>query len=180
MLYESDPRGYAGMPENITVKAEDPRSKDASALMKELSDCLQAMTGSSGRHSIRVEDFLQARSLFAVARDLSGNAVGCGGFRPLDAHAAELKRMYARAQSSGVGSKILAYLEAGAARMGYAVLRLETRRSNKKAVAFYRRNGYLEIPNYGIYENRSEAACFEKYLSRHGGEKAAVRTAGHR
>ena len=150
--------------EEIVVAAEDPRSPEAALLMNELSACLQAITGDGGQNSFNVEDVCVPRSLFAIARNPKGEAVGCGAFRPMDEKTAEIKRMYVREKSSGVGTKLLAFLERQARAMGYKVFRLETRLVNQGAVAFYERNGYQRISNYGRYQGRAEAVCFEKRL----------------
>ncbi len=150
--------------EEIIIKAEDPRSSDAVQLMNELSICLQSITGDGGQSSFNVEDVCIPRSLFVIARNLKGDAIGCGAFRPMDEKTAEVKRMYVRERSSGVGSKLLFFLEHQAAEMGYEALRLETRIVNQGAVSFYERNGFSRIPNYGRYQGRPEAVCFEKML----------------
>ena len=150
--------------EEIVLAAEDPRCPDATLLMHELSACLHAITGDGGQSSFSVEDVCVPRSIFAIARNMRGEAVGCGAFRPMDEKAAEIKRMYVREKSSGVGTKLLSYLEQQAFAMGYQVLRLETRLVNQGAVAFYERKGYRRIPNYGRYQDRAEAVCFEKRL----------------
>ena len=149
--------------QQITVNAADPHSYDAMMLMNELSDCLREITGDSGQSSFQVEDVCLPKSLFVIARNENGEAAGCGSFRPIDDSTAEIKRMFVREKSSGIGSKILGYLEGQAKAMGYQVLRLETRLINQGAVAFYERNGYRRIPNYGRYQGRPEAACFEKH-----------------
>lgn len=82
----------------------------------------------------------------------------------MDEKTAEIKRMFVNEKSTGVGSKILSFLEQQAYVMGYRVLRLETRLVNQKAVTFYERNGYRRIPNYGRYLDRAEAVCFDKCL----------------
>jgi GNAT superfamily N-acetyltransferase len=150
--------------EEIIITAEDPRSPDAILLMNELSMCLLAITGDGGQSSFNAEDVRVPRSLFAIARNLKGEAIGCGAFRPMDKTTAEIKRMYVREKSSGVGSKLLFFLEHQALQMGYEVLHLETRLVNQVAVLFYERNGYRRILNYGRYQGRPEAVCFEKHL----------------
>jgi ribosomal protein S18 acetylase RimI-like enzyme len=150
--------------EEIIIKAEDPHSPDAVQLMNELSMCLYSITGDGGQSSFHVEDVCGPRSLFAIARNLKADAIGCGAFRPMDEKTAEVKRMYVRERSSGVGSMLLSFLERQAAQMGYETLRLETRLVNQGAVSFYERNGYRRIPNYGRYQGRPEAVCFEKAL----------------
>jgi ribosomal protein S18 acetylase RimI-like enzyme len=151
--------------EEIIIKKEDSFSPDAILLMNELTMCLQAITGDGGQSSFNVEDMCAPRSLFAIARNPMGEAIGCGAFRSMDKITAEIKRMYVREKSSGVGSKLLFFLENQAAEMGYEVLCLETRLVNQKAVSFYEKNGYRRIPNYGRYQGRPEAVCFEKKLS---------------
>lgn len=148
----------------ITIAEASPFSPDAASLMDELSECLEAITGSSGRGSFDPEDVCSGRSLFVVARNQNGEAVGCGAFRPMNDTTAEVKRMYAKNKGCGTGTKLLAYLEQRARTMGYTAIRLETRAVNTRAVAFYERNGYQRIHGYGKYENRPEAVCFEKSI----------------
>ncbi|CCE02967.1 GNAT family N-acetyltransferase [Bradyrhizobium sp. STM 3809] len=152
----------------LTISRDDPASSDAEALLAELSAALAEMTGDSGRTSFDPDDVRGPRACFLIARDGAGQAVGCGALRPLEADIAEVKRMYARRGSSGVGSAILAQLETVAASLGYAAIRLETRLVNARAVGFYERHFYRRIPNYGRYVGRPEAVCFEKALSRPG------------
>jgi ribosomal protein S18 acetylase RimI-like enzyme len=148
------------------VAQEDPDTADARALLDELSDVLAGITGSSGRASFDLRDVRGAGACFVVARDGAGAALGCGALRPLAGQdgVAELKRMYARPGVGGVGSAILAALEAEAAALGYRALWLETRLVNARAVAFYQARGYRRIANYGNYAGNALAVCFEKVL----------------
>lgn len=146
------------------ITREDPASAVACELMDELSATLAAITGDSGRSSFDLNDVRVHRALFVLARNEAGQAVGCGAFRPLQDEIAEVKRMYSRPGSVGVGSALLAYLEIEAANMGYSVIWLETRLVNERAVRFYERHGYSRIPNYGKYRGNSKAVCFEKRL----------------
>jgi GNAT superfamily N-acetyltransferase len=148
----------------IAVSAEDPAGADALALVAELSATLTALTGASGQASFDVSDVRVPRACFALARDAHGHAVGCGALRPLDADTAEVKRMFARPGTRGVGSAVLRFLESEAARQGYVALRLSTRRVNERAVAFYERHGYGRIPGYGRYAGSDVSVCFEKVL----------------
>lgn len=90
--------------------------------------------------------------------------VGCGAIRPIDENIAELKRMFAKVKTKGVGTQILAYLEMQAKKLGYSAIWLETRLINEDAVSFYKKKGYSKIPNYGKYVGNTEAICFEKKL----------------
>ena len=150
---------------NVTISSESPFSPDAIFLMDELSECLQNITGDSGKDSFDVNDVCNDRAVFVIARDQNGKAIGCGAFRPMDQTTAEIKRMYAAKNSMGIGAQILSYLEHRAYNIGYKTLRLETRIVNTDAVSFYERNGYRKIPNYGKYAERVSSICFEKDLS---------------
>lgn len=151
--------------ENVIISADNPFSSDALSLMGELSECLQNITGDSGKNSFDVHDVCNDRAMFVIARNQSGKAIGCGAFRPMDETTAEVKRMYAKEKGMGVGNKILSYLERQAHNMGYKTFRLVTRIVNANAVSFYERNGYSKIPNYGKYVKRANSICFEKNLS---------------
>jgi GNAT superfamily N-acetyltransferase len=148
-----------------SVAIEDPACADARALVAELCVVLTQITGASGQASFDMADVRVARACFAIARDPEGRALGCGALRPLDARTAEVKRMFARAGTHGVGSAVLQFLERQAAGWGYAALRLETRRVNVRAVTFYERRGYRRIPNYGRYVGNDAAVCLEKLLA---------------
>ena len=150
--------------EIINIISEDPASDDATMLMNELSDCLKAITGASGKNSFNIEDMFNKRSLFVIARDSNGIAVGCGAFRSIDNTTAEIKRMYTKIKGCGIGEKIISYLEKEAYKMGYSKFILETRLINQQAVSFYNHNGFTQIPNYGKYVHNAEAVCFEKHI----------------
>ena len=148
----------------ITISVEDPKNKDATGLLNELSSELETITGSSGRSSFNIDDVIIPKSLFVIARDSKGKAVGCGSFRPINENIAEVKRMYAKQKGKGIGKDILLFLEEQAKKLGYKKLWLETRLINERAVSFYKYNGYMRIQNYGRYVDKPEAICFEKIL----------------
>lgn len=148
----------------LSVRAEDPGTPDATALIDELSAALAAMTGDSGRSSFDADDVKVAGARFVVARDEDGLAVGCGALRPLADGTAELKRMYTRPGNPGAGSALLAFLETEAAALEYRAIWLATRVVNERAVGFYRARGYVTIPNYGKYAGRADSVCLAKQL----------------
>jgi GNAT superfamily N-acetyltransferase len=161
----------------ITVLQVDPFCTESRELLDRLSDTLAQLTGSSGRASFDPAEMTVPGSLFAVARDDTGKAVGCGAYRPLQTGVAEIKRMYALPDTAGVGSAVLAYLEDQARRAGYAEAWLETRQVNERAMRFYQARGYRRIANFGRYAERSEAACFGKMLIVAGCEGSGDRMA---
>lgn len=148
----------------LRITPEDPGSPDCALLMDELSTVLEQITGSSGAASFDADDVRGPMACFVVARDAAAVAQGCGALRPLEPGVAEIKRMYARRGSSGVGTAVLAYLERQAAALGYQAIWLETRLVNRRAVDFYTARGYVRIANYGKYIGNPLAVCFEKQL----------------
>jgi ribosomal protein S18 acetylase RimI-like enzyme len=149
----------------IHLIEEDPGASESALLMAELSTALEAITGDSGKASFDVDDVRGPLACFVVARGGDGAALGCGAFRPLEPGVAEIKRMYARHGTQGVGSAVLRYLEGEAQALGYQAIWLETRLVNRRAMAFYEARGYARIANYGKYIGNPLAVCFEKQLS---------------
>lgn len=161
------------------IAAADPDSVAARALIAELSAALARITGDAGTSHFDASDVRGPRAVFLIARadacasrnagdgDGAGAAdgmpVACGALRPLDAHTAEIKRMYAR-PGSRAGATLLAALEAHARTLGYTHTALSTRRINTRAVTFYQRHGYAEIPPYGPYADRPQSICLGKSL----------------
>jgi GNAT superfamily N-acetyltransferase len=108
---------------------------------------------------------LGPRSAFVVAR-LGDDTVACGSIRPLDASAAEVRRMYVqrRARRIGVARALLQQLELAARQLGYDVLRLETGNRQAAAMALYASCGFERIPAFGVYADDPTSICFEKRL----------------
>jgi GNAT superfamily N-acetyltransferase len=149
----------------MQIAACDPGSADACVLLDELAAALADLTGATGNASFAPDDVRAERAVFVIARD--GDALlGCAALRSLEGDAGEIKRMYARPGTRGVGSALLAHIEQAALAFGYQRLCLETRRVNLRAVAFYERHGYTVIPNYGRYIGRPEAICLALALAR--------------
>lgn len=147
--------------ERVTHPNEDER---ATSLINKLNQSLISISGNDGTRNANIDDFTHEKALFIIA--LSGeNAVACGGFRPLLPQICEVKRMFSLEKGKGLGLKILSTLETAAKQFDYQHIYLETRKTNENAVAFYLKNGYKIIENYGIYIGREEAVCFSKKLS---------------
>lgn len=148
--------------EEVIIGTEDINSEEAEELISELSGELKKITGNDGRGSFKKDDMDNKRSVFVIARDLRGNALGCGALRYYSDEVAEIKRMYVKKKSMGVGSRLLQFLEGQAKEYNYSKIVMETRVVNKGAVNFYKRNGYKVTENYGKYEGRTDAICFCK------------------
>lgn len=147
----------------LQVLEADINTDESLSLLKELSGSLIHITGNSGESSFSIDDMEVEKSIFVIARS-GGKAAGCGAIRRIDDSTGELKRMYAREQGLGVGTSILNFLENKALEFGFSRLICETRKINVGACSFYIRNGFHVIPNYGKYQGRDEAVCFEKRI----------------
>jgi GNAT superfamily N-acetyltransferase len=95
------------------------------------------------------QQFAPPHGLFVIAHRHE-IPVGCGGFRLLDTHTAEIKRMYVAslARGRGLGRRILEHLEHLAASSGASRIILETGYRNSAALALYRQCGFLPTPPY--------------------------------
>ena len=147
----------------LEIKSSNLNDPSVVGLIDELSHDLKMKTGRDGRQSFDAADIDHPRSVFLVAYE-NGEAVGCGALRPIDAKVCEIKRMYSRKPSRGIGAKILKALEAHAVAFQFEVAWLETGIENQGAVKFYKMHGYKIRENYGKYKGRPECLCFEKIL----------------
>ena len=105
-------------------------------------------------------------AVFMVARELSGEAVGCGALRQLDATTAEIKRMFVPVahRGRGIAREILAALEDFARVEGWTRLVLETGDLQHEAIGLYESAGYHRIPKFGEYVDVEISICFGKDL----------------
>jgi GNAT superfamily N-acetyltransferase len=87
---------------------------------------------------------------FIVGLDDAGRPVCCGGVKRLDERRCEIKKMYVVPEwrGKGVARALLHELEARAARLGYAVARLDTGPKQLSARGLYEDEGYEQIPDF--------------------------------
>ena len=81
---------------------------------------------------------------------LHSEPIGCGALKLRDGAPSHLKRMWvaASARGLGVGRRLLAELEAHAARSSCPIVQLETNAALTEAIALYRSAGYTEVPPF--------------------------------
>jgi putative acetyltransferase len=98
---------------------------------------------------------------------LDNEAAGCGAIKAFTSDTMEVKRMFVpvHLRGNGIASTILRELEQWAAELGYSRCVLETGKRQPEAIALYKKNGYLGIPNYGQYAGVENSICFEKKLT---------------
>jgi putative acetyltransferase len=104
--------------------------------------------------------------VFLIARNETGDPVGCGGLRPIEPGLVEIKRMYVRPahRGNGHGKLILAALEDEARALGAERVALETGVSQPESIGLYQQAGYREIPCFGAYAGEPLSRCFERLL----------------
>ena len=92
--------------------------------------------------------------------------IACGALKKFNPTTAEIKRMYTAAdqRGKGIGSQVLAQLEAWAKELTFTSCVLETGKRQPDAIALYKKNGYVEIPLYGQYVGMENSVCFQKML----------------
>lgn len=101
-----------------------------------------------------------------LAYNESQKAIGCGAIREYTSGTMEIKRMYVQKDErrKNIASQILNELEQWAVNLGAQICILETGKKMSEAVNFYKRNNYIQIPNYGQYKLIESSVCFEKIL----------------
>lgn len=147
----------------LQITETKPTDIEVEPLIEALSAELGQRFGSTGKNSFQEWDEENNKFVFVKAIR-SGEIVGCGAIRPISDDIAELKRMYSKYARQGIGKNVLDYLENKARALSYCEIWLETRKLNREACAFYLKNGYQEIPNYGKYTGNEKAICFGKKL----------------
>lgn len=96
-----------------------------------------------------------------------GRPLGCGAIKRFDLNSMEVKRMYVKPEFRGKGmaGKLLLELEKWTVELGYTSCVLETGKRQPEAIAFYAKNGYKNIANYGQYKDIENSVCFRKDLT---------------
>jgi putative acetyltransferase len=76
--------------------------------------------------------------------------IGSGAIRKLDFETAELKRMWLLEShhGRGIGYQVIKRLFEFARKMGYSRIRLQTGSEQTRALAFYKKIGFHEVPSY--------------------------------
>lgn len=156
---------------SVTIERVDWTHPDAERLRAAQRVELDARYGSDDHEPGTIPSAADV-PVFLIARDTGGEAVVCGGLRPLDPDVlgdavAEIKRMYAapHARGTGAATALLRALEDVAGELGVRFLVLETGTAQPDAVRFYEREGYAPIPLYGHYVGSDLSLCFAKALA---------------
>lgn len=149
----------------IRIQIERPDQPDVAALIASLDAYQGPLYPASSNYHLGVAALAQANVRFAVVRDAQGKAQGCGAVVLHDSYG-ELKRIYVEpaARGSGLAKLLLRFLERMANENGCPRLRLETGIHQPRAIAFYRRAGYVRCARYGDYPVDALSVYMEKPL----------------
>ena len=144
---------------------DDPRF----ASLVKLLDMDLAARYEDGNAQYQPLNTLQKITAVVLAED-SGEAVGCGAFKPHGEDAVEMKRVFVKPdfRGRGISKTILRELEKWASEEGFTRAVLETGNKQLEAISLYERSGYQRIPNYGPYADLGASICFEKDLTAQG------------
>ncbi len=133
---------------------ESPDQPEIRELIFALDLYLADLYPAESNHLLDLAMLMQPGVLFAVARDHSGIAIGCGAIRLHDDFSwGEVKRMFVppSQRGRGIGGALLGFLEAAAAKTGCRSLKLETGHTQFEAIRLYQRLGYRACAPFGSY-----------------------------
>ena len=144
----------------------DRHAADVRALLDAAEEASRALYPPESRNMVDATALDDPQLRFRVVRDGAGTLLGCGAVAVAGDGTGEIKRMFVapEARRQGVGTFLLAGLEAIAAGEGVRVLRLETGIRQPAAIALYRRAGYVARGPFGGYGADPLCVFMEKAL----------------
>lgn len=154
------------MTEPVTIAPESPLTEDGRALVAASEAALRAVYPPEECFSFSAEELAGRDTAFLVARR-GGRALGCVALVDMGGYG-EIKRLYVapEARGTGLARRLMAALEAEAARRGLSDLRLETGHALAEAVSLYRSLGYRDCPPFGGYPDIASNLFMAKRLPR--------------
>lgn len=149
----------------MNIERESPDQPEVIALIAELDAYQDTLYPPESRHSLDLASLKQANVAFVVARNASGQAIGCGAV-VVNSEYGELKRMYVHPQSrgEGVARRVLALLESNARSFGCKLLKLETGPRQPEALRLYASCGYERRGPFGKYTNDPLSVFMQKRI----------------
>jgi GNAT superfamily N-acetyltransferase len=159
---------------------------DAAELTRRVQQEYVLRYGSPDGAPVDPDHFDRPNGVFLIGY-LEGAPVATGGWRSQDVEGdgyaagdAELKRMFVvpEARGRGLARRMLAALEADAARAGRARMVLETGVRQPEAIALYESSGYAAIDGFGHYRDHPLSVFLAKKLAAVVLPRQARRTPG--
>jgi putative acetyltransferase len=139
-------------------------NSDFRQLASKLEEELRILDGDDHAHYAQLNKVESI--MYAIVAYHNGQASGCGAIQQYSQDAMEIKRMYTIPEKRGLGiaSQILRDLENWTLHSNCKKCILETGRNQPEAIAFYKKNNYSIISNFGRYKDSENSICFEKIL----------------
>jgi putative acetyltransferase len=152
-------------PRQIAIRAADPGSAEAWALITQLDALQCSLYPPESLHLASVDELRRPDATFLVAI-VNAEVVGCGAIMNRGEYA-ELKRMFVlpTCRGLGIGRRMLATLEEKARRLGLRWVMLETGVSQPEALRLYERAGFRRREPYGGYTEDALTVYMEKELA---------------
>lgn len=149
----------------LSLIRTDAENEDFRALVTLLDEELLVRDGED--HYFFAQFNKLAGILGVVVAYVNDEPVGCGAYKHFSESDAEIKRMFVRPESRGqrIAANVLSELEAWCGEAGYSACVLETGFKQPEAIALYKREGYIEIPNYGQYSDVASSVCMRKTIA---------------
>ena len=156
------------------IRFESPNQPDVIALIAALDAFQSSLYPAESNHFVDIATLDASDVLFAVARDDTGAAVGCGAVMlhaasATDASYGEVKRMFVpeEQRGRGIAAALLDALTVASLARGCEVLRLETGIHQHDAIRLYERAGFVRRGPFGdyaadplsVFMERHAAAC---------------------
>ncbi len=150
----------------ITIFIDSPLASDGRKLVIESQAALEQAYPPEEIFSFDAAELAREAAAFFVARDGSGEALGCVALVDAGGYG-EVKRLFVRpaGRGRGVAKLLMAALEAEAARRGLADVRLETGDRLEPAVGLYRSLGYRVRGPFGAYAEHPASLFMEKRVA---------------
>ncbi len=148
----------------VTVEREDPKSEDASGILKESHILMQAMFSPDENHFLSIDELCVDNVLFFVGR-VNGEPAGTGALMVKDGYG-EVKSMFTKSDFRGLGVAdiILSRIEDEAKARNLPYLRLETGDLLHAAMRLYSRYGFHDCGPFGEYEDNGASVFLEKSI----------------
>ncbi len=136
----------------MPIAFEHPDQPDVIALIAALDAYQSSLYPPEACYTLDISALSQPQVRFAVARDESGQAIGCAAV-VLGPDGGEVKRMYVQpaTRGQGVARELLLALEGAARAAGCRLLQLETGPLQPEALAFYASLGFERCGPFGDY-----------------------------
>ncbi|MFC5625799.1 GNAT family N-acetyltransferase [Algoriphagus winogradskyi] len=148
----------------ITLMRTDSSNPDFIALVKLLDAYLAEKDGRDHDFYNQFNKIVNLKNVVVCYENET--PIACGAMKEFDENSMEVKRMFTSPEARGKGfaSLVLTELEIWAAELDYNKCVLETGKRQVEALALYKKQGYVLIPNYGQYIGMDNSVCFQKKI----------------